>query len=406
MRNTNKKGFTIVELVIVVAVIAILAAVLIPTFSGIIKKAQLSSDQQAVRNLNTALATSVDKPESLRELADILKEAGYNTKDGFNSLLSDYAIFWYNTDKYNVIVLATIADGTIYAPAEDEEMVAAFKADYAVNANIYNLKDLAAEVFVGDKHYATLAEAVATELAEKDEVTIDLYNDAYFAETVTVTSGKTLNLNLNGHTISSVFTKEEASALIDNKGTLVIDDKTGTGKITTAATNPDKQDVPGYASNTITNTGTLILENGIIENTSEGTCCCAVDNLGSGHFTMNGGTLISHNSYAIRQYNTTASKDNVVEINGGKIEHNNKTTVIWQQDGTNEGMGGTLSITGGYIDGTILLGWYGTSSDYNVTIENCTVDTIWIYENCSIPESNISISNVTYLNGGLKDDRK
>ena len=40
MRNTNKKGFTIVELVIVVAVIAILAAVLIPTFSGIIAKAK------------------------------------------------------------------------------------------------------------------------------------------------------------------------------------------------------------------------------------------------------------------------------------------------------------------------------------------------------------------------------
>ena len=41
MRNTNKKGFTIVELVIVVAVIAILAAVLIPTFSSIIDRADL-----------------------------------------------------------------------------------------------------------------------------------------------------------------------------------------------------------------------------------------------------------------------------------------------------------------------------------------------------------------------------
>lgn len=42
----NKKGFTIVELVIVIAVIAILAAVLIPTFSGIIQKANASSAQQ------------------------------------------------------------------------------------------------------------------------------------------------------------------------------------------------------------------------------------------------------------------------------------------------------------------------------------------------------------------------
>ena len=39
----NKKGFTIVELVIVIAVIAILAAVLIPTFSDVIEKANESA---------------------------------------------------------------------------------------------------------------------------------------------------------------------------------------------------------------------------------------------------------------------------------------------------------------------------------------------------------------------------
>ena len=35
----NKKGFTIVELVIVIAVIGILAGVLIPTFSNVTKSA-------------------------------------------------------------------------------------------------------------------------------------------------------------------------------------------------------------------------------------------------------------------------------------------------------------------------------------------------------------------------------
>ena len=46
MKKMNRKGFTIVELVIVIAVIAILAGVLIPTFSGIVKKAQDSALQQ------------------------------------------------------------------------------------------------------------------------------------------------------------------------------------------------------------------------------------------------------------------------------------------------------------------------------------------------------------------------
>ena len=49
----NKKGFTIVELVIVIAVIAILAAVLIPTFSGVISKANESSALQTARSTLT-----------------------------------------------------------------------------------------------------------------------------------------------------------------------------------------------------------------------------------------------------------------------------------------------------------------------------------------------------------------
>ena len=49
MKKMNKKGFTIVELVIVIAVIAILAAVMIPTFSTIIDKANQSKALQEVK---------------------------------------------------------------------------------------------------------------------------------------------------------------------------------------------------------------------------------------------------------------------------------------------------------------------------------------------------------------------
>ena len=46
MRNRNKKGFTLVELVIVIAVIAILAGVMIGTFAGVISRAQQSAKVQ------------------------------------------------------------------------------------------------------------------------------------------------------------------------------------------------------------------------------------------------------------------------------------------------------------------------------------------------------------------------
>lgn len=54
MKKMNKKGFTIVELVIVIAVIAILAAVMIPTFSGIVDKANKNKALQEVKNAYTA----------------------------------------------------------------------------------------------------------------------------------------------------------------------------------------------------------------------------------------------------------------------------------------------------------------------------------------------------------------
>lgn len=50
-----RRGFTITELVIVIAVIAVLAAVLIPTFSNVIKNSKKSADAAMIKQLNTAL---------------------------------------------------------------------------------------------------------------------------------------------------------------------------------------------------------------------------------------------------------------------------------------------------------------------------------------------------------------
>ncbi|MBS7264710.1 MAG: type II secretion system protein [Eubacteriales bacterium] len=54
MKNTKKRGFTIVELVVVIAVIAILASVLIPTFANVVKKAKESAAMQNARSAWTA----------------------------------------------------------------------------------------------------------------------------------------------------------------------------------------------------------------------------------------------------------------------------------------------------------------------------------------------------------------
>lgn len=53
-RKNNKKGFTIVELVIVIGVIGILSAILIPTFANLTSQAQKAALKEELQNAYTA----------------------------------------------------------------------------------------------------------------------------------------------------------------------------------------------------------------------------------------------------------------------------------------------------------------------------------------------------------------
>lgn len=67
MKNMRKKGFTITELVIVIAVIAILAAVLIPTFTGLVGKAKESVALQESRAALNAVISDDDIAAEIEE---------------------------------------------------------------------------------------------------------------------------------------------------------------------------------------------------------------------------------------------------------------------------------------------------------------------------------------------------
>ena len=82
--KTLKRGFTIVELVVVIAVIAILAAVIIPTAVNLISNAQVSADTQLVKNLNTVLSSAAnidgEKNATAHDAFLDAEDAGYNVE--------------------------------------------------------------------------------------------------------------------------------------------------------------------------------------------------------------------------------------------------------------------------------------------------------------------------------------
>ena len=119
MKKMNKKGFTIVELVIVIAVIAILAAVMIPTFSGIVAKAQQSAAiQQATATWKEIYAIDLaDGTLDMYEGAAV--EA--NNIVATNAKYDDYGTFTYTPNaatgaKFTLVVNGYTAsfDGTTW----------------------------------------------------------------------------------------------------------------------------------------------------------------------------------------------------------------------------------------------------------------------------------------------------
>lgn len=118
--KNRKHGFTIVELVIVIAVIAILAAVLIPTFSHLVNEANLSADQVAVKNMNTALKiyeADKGKPTDLYSLNTALESCGYNSSS--TPVTKGYSFKWNRAD--NVMVLVDESNKIVYPEKYENE---------------------------------------------------------------------------------------------------------------------------------------------------------------------------------------------------------------------------------------------------------------------------------------------
>lgn len=81
-KKMNKKGFTLMEMMIVVAIIAILVAIAIPTFTGSIEKAKKATDDANFRALKAIITAAYLSGDLTIEDIEEGEAVYYLKKDG------------------------------------------------------------------------------------------------------------------------------------------------------------------------------------------------------------------------------------------------------------------------------------------------------------------------------------
>lgn len=120
MKNKKlKKGFTVKELVVTVAIVVVLVVILVPAFVSVINKTKISPDEQAVYQMNAVLEADEaknGKPETFRAMMSVLASADINP-EGRTPFNAGYEFYWDSVA--NRVYLYEIATQTIAYPAEN-----------------------------------------------------------------------------------------------------------------------------------------------------------------------------------------------------------------------------------------------------------------------------------------------
>ena len=307
MKRSNKKGFTIVELIVVIAVIAVLTAVLIPTFGGIIKKANLSADQMAVKNMNTAL-TSAEKYEDVYDAVEVLVASGYNAKDTLVPVSAGHAFYWYG--RYNTIVLVD-ADKNVVFPSDNQEIIDNFASDIA-SCNDLRFGYSKTEVKDTDDFKDAIANGDNIELAVG-------------TQTITVAESKKYSNNGKSATAAMMVKKGEAVS-IDLGGATLATESSSTYGLFVAGSVEITNGTISSRGIYLTPGSSLVLGAGVIIEATGTDGGAAIKNYG-GSVIINGGTYKANEAKSLGEItnDTVKSQPQIIDNRGGYVEINGGT---------------------------------------------------------------------------------
>ena len=203
MKRTNKKGFTIVELVIVIAVIAILAAVLIPNISKLVRKANESNDVSLAKNMNTLLTMDEAENGKATNMYDVLialenggfKLSTLNPRASGNVFAWDKAnnqIVYLSKDKILFQAKEVKNKGDLYITTRDADTFENFPG-----YSFYLVQDLTADVELKEGSNLDTGEFTLTGTVScKTDKDVDIRGKIKGKLTVNSTAGKITNYSI------------------------------------------------------------------------------------------------------------------------------------------------------------------------------------------------------------------
>ena len=116
----NKSGFTLIELTVVLAILAIIAAILVPTFLITTDRARLRGDIQTARIIQNAIELYAvergslpgDANATLNARIEILYNAGYLPRETISTQTRGASWVWDQTNGVRVDISGNVSAGT------------------------------------------------------------------------------------------------------------------------------------------------------------------------------------------------------------------------------------------------------------------------------------------------------
>ncbi len=294
MFQIKKKGFTIVELVIVIAVVAILAAVLIPTFASLIDQANVSNDMSVAKSINTALvaAEAEGKIDSVNKAVEALHKRGFSLGNLNPSAEGNYYVWDSKSNQILYVNKENLSKPLFYSKegygdvstwwlpiSSTEKMDDAFTnflitEDEAISSSLEFNRPIGLSVLSGKKINMSNDAVISIKTQDSGVITLD---GTFFGELTIdapncdlIQQGSLVNLNITQIASASAHIHGFIENLFYKAGHVVIEPK-------------------GYVSNwndqsTEKSTDNSIEIKGVISN---------ITSSGKAIYNLNGGTIIS-----------------------------------------------------------------------------------------------------------------